>query len=178
MSLGLLVIRVAIGLLFVGHGAQKLFGSFGGHGPEGTGAFFESQGMRPGRLMAVAAGASELVGGALFAAGLLTPVGAALISATMITAMLTVHAGKGLWMTEGGVEYNLVLVAAVFGVTAIGAGKWSLDHAIGWDVSGVWWGIGAVVVALIGAGAVLTRARMRASQHAGPRPPRSTAPSA
>jgi len=151
MSLGLLVIRVAIGLLFVGHGAQKLFGSFGGHGPEGTGAFFESQGMRPGRLMAVAAGASELVGGALFAAGLLTPVGAALISATMITAMLTVHAGKGLWMTEGGVEYNLVLVAAVFGVTAIGAGKWSLDHALGLHVAGVEWAVGELAVGLVGA---------------------------
>jgi putative oxidoreductase len=150
MSLGVLVIRVAVGLLFVGHGAQKLFGSFGGHGPEGTGAFFESQGMRPGRLMAVAAGAAELVGGALFAAGLLTPVGAALISATMITAMLTVHAGKGLWATEGGVEYNLVLVAAVFGVTAIGAGKWSLDHALGLHVAGVGWAVGELGIALAG----------------------------
>jgi putative oxidoreductase len=101
--------------------------------------------------MAVAAGASELVGGALFAAGLLTPVGAALISTTMITAMLTVHAGKGLWMTEGGIEYNLVLVAAAFGVTAIGAGKWSLDHALGLHVAGVGWAVGELAVGLVGA---------------------------
>jgi putative oxidoreductase len=161
MSLGLLVIRVAVGLLFVGHGAQKLFGAFGGHGPEGTGAFFESQGIRPGRLMALAAGASELVGGALFAAGLLMPVGAALISATMITAMLTVHAGRGLWVTEGGVEYNLVLLAAAFGVTAIGAGKWSLDHALGLHVAGVSWAVGELVVAL--AGSLMTIAIGRSS---------------
>lgn len=165
MSLGLLVIRVAIGLLFIGHGAQKLFGSFGGHGPEGTGAFFESQGMRPGRLMAVAAGASELVGGALFAAGLLTPVGAALISATMITAMLTVHAGKGLWMTEGGVEYNLVLLAAAFAVTAIGAGDWSLDHALGLDLAGVGWAVAELAVAL--AGGLMTIAIGRSSLRRG-----------
>jgi putative oxidoreductase len=151
MSVGLLVIRLAVGLLFMGHGAQKLFGSFGGHGPEGTGAFFESQGMRPGRLMALAAGASELVGGALFAAGLLTPVGAALISVTMITAMLTVHAGKGLWATEGGMEYNLVLLATTFGVTAIGAGQWSLDRALGLHVAGAEWAVGELAVGLVGA---------------------------
>src|SRR5215208_7006753 len=112
MDTGLAVLHIVIGLLFVGHGAQKLFGSFGGHGPAGTAAFFESQGMRPGRPMALFAGGAEVVGGALFAAGLLTPVGAALISAVMVTAMWTVHSGKGLWATEGGVEYNLVLLAA------------------------------------------------------------------
>jgi putative oxidoreductase len=167
MTLGLLVIRLAVGLLFVGHGAQKLFGSFGGHGPEGTGAFFESQGMRPGRLMAVSAGAAELVGGTLLAAGLLTPVGAALISAVMVTATLTVHSGKGLWVTEGGVEYNLVLLAAAFAVTAIGAGDWSLDHALGLDVAGVGWAVGELAVAL--AGSLMTIAIGRSSRrHSAP----------
>jgi putative oxidoreductase len=161
MNLGLLVIRLAVGLLFMGHGAQKLFGSFGGHGPEGTGAFFESQGMRPGRLMAVTAGASELIGGVLIAAGMLTPVGAALVSAVMFTAMLTVHYGKGLWLAEGGVEYNLVLIAVAFAVTAIGAGDWSLDHALGLDVAGVDWALGELAVGA--AGALLTVAVGRSS---------------
>jgi putative oxidoreductase len=168
MNLGLLVIRLAVGLLFIGHGAQKLFGAFGGHGPEGTGAFFESQGMRPGRMMALAAGASEIIGGALFAAGLITPLGAALISAVMLTAMLTVHSGKGLWLTEGGVEYNLVLLAAAFAVTAIGAGDWSLDHALGLHVAGVDWAVGELAVGA--AGALLTIAVGRsAARHRVPR---------
>src|SRR4051812_49700756 len=102
MNLGLLIIRLAVGLLFVGHGAQKLFGSFGGHGPAGTAAFFEAQGMRPGRLMALAAGGAEGVGGALFAAGLLTPVGAALISAGVVTALLARSSGQGTWGHQGG----------------------------------------------------------------------------
>jgi putative oxidoreductase len=167
MNLGLLVIRLAVGLLFVGHGAQKLFGSFGGHGPDATGAFFEAQGMRPGRLMALAAGAAEVVGGVLLAVGLLTPVGAALVSAVMFTAMWTVHAGKGLWATEGGVEYNLVLIAAAFAVTAIGAGDWSLDHALGLDVAGVDWAVGELVVGA--AGGVLTIALGRAPARRGAR---------
>jgi putative oxidoreductase len=165
MNLGLLVLRLAVGLLFVGHGAQKLFGSFGGHGPEGTAAFFESQGMRPGRLMARAAGAGEIVGGVLFAAGLLTPVGAALISAVMFTAMWTVHSGKGLWATEGGVEYNVVLIAAAFAVTAIGAGEWSLDNALGLDVAGVEWAAGELAVGA--AGGLLTIALGRSSARHG-----------
>jgi putative oxidoreductase len=165
MNLGLLIIRLAVGLLFVGHGAQKLFGSFGGHGPAGTAAFFESQGMRPGRVMALFAGAAEVAGGALFAAGLLTPVGAALISAVMVTAMLTVHAGKGLWATEGGVEYNLVLIAAAFAVTAIGAGDWSLDHALGLHLAGVGWAVAELAVAL--AGGLMTIAIGRSSLRSG-----------
>jgi putative oxidoreductase len=165
MNLGLLIIRLAVGLLFVGHGAQKLFGSFGGHGPAGTAAFFEAQGMRPGRPMALFAGGAEVVGGALFAAGLLTPVGAALISAVMVTAMWTVHSGKGLWATEGGVEYNLVLLAAAFAVTAIGAGDWSLDHALGLDLAGVGWAAAELAVAL--AGGLMTIAIGRSSLRRG-----------
>jgi len=76
MDAGILIARVILGLAIGAHGAQKLFGWFGGHGPRGTGAFFESQGMRPGRLMALAAGGAEVIGGLMFAAGLLTPVGA------------------------------------------------------------------------------------------------------
>jgi putative oxidoreductase len=150
MNLGLLVLRLVVGLLFVGHGAQKLFGSFGGHGPEGTGAFFESVGMRPGRTMALAAGSIELIGGLLFAAGLVTPLGAALISITMFTAIWTVHSGNGLWAPEGGYEYNLVLLAAAFAVSAIGAGAWSLDHALELDVAGAGWALGELAAGVAG----------------------------
>ncbi|MDQ0928845.1 putative membrane protein YphA (DoxX/SURF4 family) [Bacillus atrophaeus] len=73
LSVGLLIIRLIIGLLFVGHGAQKLFGWFGGHGLKGTGGWFESIGMKPGVTVALLAGLSELFGGIMFALGLLTP---------------------------------------------------------------------------------------------------------
>src|SRR3954453_5913461 len=103
------LLRVLVGALFVGHGTQKLFGWFGGHGPEGTGQFFESLGLKPGKLNAMAAGGSEALGGVLLALGFLTPVGAALLSGPMITAIRTVHLEKGPWVTEGGYEYNVVL---------------------------------------------------------------------
>lgn len=117
MKLGALITRTVIGGLFVGHGTQKLFGWFGGHGPDGTGQFFEGLGMRPGKRNAVAAGAAEAGGGLLFALGLFTPAAAAALSSVMITAMRTAHSGKGPWVTEGGYEYNLVLLAAIFAVT-------------------------------------------------------------
>jgi putative oxidoreductase len=127
LAVGLLIIRVVVGLLFVGHGAQKLFGWFGGYGPKGTGGWMESIGMKPGVLMAVAAGLMELVGGALFAAGLFTPLAAALITLTMLGAIVKVHWKNGIWVTANGYEYPLVLVAVVIGVAFAGAGSYSLD---------------------------------------------------
>jgi putative oxidoreductase len=162
MNLGLLALRVVVGLLFVGHGAQKLFGSFGGHGPDGTGAFFESVGMRPGRSMALVAGAFEVIGGLLLAAGLVTPLGAAMLSIVMFTAIWTVHIGKGLWVTEGGFEYNLVLLATTFAVSAIGAGAWSLDHALGLDVAGVGWALAELAVGAAGAAMAIAAGRATA----------------
>jgi putative oxidoreductase len=159
MNLGLLVIRAAVGLLLVGHGSQKLFGWFGGHGPEGTGASFESLGLRPGRRMAVLAGVSEIAGGGLLTAGLVTPLGAALLSAVMLTAIWTVHGTNGLWITEGGFEYNLVLMAAAFGVSAAGPGEWSLDHVLGLDIAGVGWAFAALAVGAVGAIAAIALAR-------------------
>jgi putative oxidoreductase len=145
MALGLLVLRVIVGGLFIGHGVQKLFGFFGGHGLKQTGAFFESLGLRSGRTMALAAGLGELVGGGLFALGLVTPLGAALIIAIMVAAIAIVHWRSGLWATNGGFEYNLVLIAVALAVTSIGAGKWSLDSALGLHVAGVNWAVGALV---------------------------------
>lgn len=127
MDLGLLLIRLVVGLLFVGHGAQKLFGWFDGYGPKGTGGWMESIGIKPGVLVAVAAGLMELTGGVLFAAGLLTPVAALLLVLTMLGAIVKVHARNGLWVTANGMEYPLVLIVVAIGVALIGAGAYSLD---------------------------------------------------
>lgn len=127
MGLGLLIVRLVIGLLFVGHGAQKLFGWFGGYGPKGTGGWMESIGIKPGVAMAVMAGLMELIGGSLFAAGLFTPVGAVLIALTMLVAIFKVHGPNGIWATSNGYEYPLVLLAVAVGVALTGAGAYSLD---------------------------------------------------
>src|ERR1700754_4705021 len=144
MNVALLVLRIVVGVLFAGHGAQKLFGWFGGHGLEGTGGFFDSLGLGPGRTTALLAGMAEFFGGLLFALGLATPLASALICAVMFVAIMSVHWRQGLWVTEGGIEYPLVLVAVAFAVAATGAGKYSLDHALGLDYDGVAWGVGAV----------------------------------
>jgi putative oxidoreductase len=136
VKLGLALLRWIVGGLFVGHGTQKLFGWFGGHGPDGTGQLFESLGLRPGRRHAVAAGATEAGGGALVALGLFTPVAAAGLTGTMFTAIRKVHGAKGPWVTDGGYEYNLVLIAAMLALADLGPGDWSLDHALGTEVKG------------------------------------------
>ncbi len=130
LALGLLLVRLVVGLLFIGHGAQKLFGWFGGYGPKGTGGWMESVGIKPGVVMAVLAGLMELLGGVLFAAGLLTPLAAVLIAATMVGAIVKVHGPNGLWSTANGYEYQLVLLVVAIGVALTGAGAYSLDALI------------------------------------------------
>jgi len=127
INIGLLIIRLVIGLLFVGHGAQKLFGWFGGYGLKGTGGWFESIGMKPGVTMALFAGFAELIGGVLFALGLLTPLAGIMIAGTMIMAIVKVHASNGLWATSNGYEYNLTLLAVAIGIALIGPGQYALD---------------------------------------------------
>jgi putative oxidoreductase len=168
MEVGLFLIHVVVGLLIAAHGSQKLFGWFGGRGVAGTGGMMEALGLVPGRDMAVAAGAAEFAGGLLLALGLLVPVAAVLIASTYLVAGRTAHAGKGPWNASGGWEYVLVLSTVAVGLAFNGAGKWSLDHAIGWDVAGLWWGIGAAVVALIGAIAVLAGTRRMSNASRGP----------
>jgi putative oxidoreductase len=136
MKLGLTVLRGVVGGLFVGHGAQKLFGWFGGHGLEGTGKFFDSIGLRPGRRHATAAGAAEAGGGALLALGLFTPAAAATLIGVMSTAIHRVHFKNGPWSTDGGYEYNLVLMAIVLALADVGPGDLSLDHALGTELKG------------------------------------------
>lgn len=150
MEIGLLLIHATVGVLLVGHGVQKLFGWVGGYGIEGTGGFMEQLNMRPGRHMAIAAGGSEAIGGALLAVGLLTPLAAVLIGSTMLVASLTAHAGKGPFASNGGWELPLINGVVAVGLAFNGAGQWSLDNAIGLDVAGFWWGFGASVLAIAG----------------------------
>lgn len=127
IALGLLLIRLVVGVLFIGHGTQKLFGWFGGYGPKGTGGWLESVGIKPGVAMAVLAGLMELIGGLLLAAGLFTPLAAVLITLTMLGAIIKVHAKNGIWASANGYEYPLVLTAVAIGISLIGPGSYSLD---------------------------------------------------
>lgn len=160
MDIGLFVLRLLIGLLIAGHGAQKLFGLFGGHGVAGTGAFFDQLGFRPGRTMALIAGATELGAGLLLALGLLTPLAGAGVIGTLLVAA-SVHAGKGLWNTDGG--YELPLVYAVIGaaLALTGAGAHSLDAALGlaWSPLASW---GAIALGVLSGAGVLAARRITA----------------
>jgi putative oxidoreductase len=167
MEIGLLLIHAVIGTFVAAHGAQKLFGWLGGFGLEGTGGYLEGFGLRPGKMLAFAAGASEVTGGLLLAAGLATPLAAALVAGTMLVAVRTDHAGKGFWVYNGGAEYALTVATVVVGLAFNGAGAWSVDAAIGWDVNGVAWGLGALGAAVAGAASVLTLGRAPRSARAG-----------
>src|SRR3954469_7126753 len=159
MDLALFVLRIVVGGLFAAHGAQKLFGSFGGHGIAGTGQFFEGLGLRPGERHARAAGLGEFGGGLLLVLGFLTPLGAAAIIGVMTVAILTVHGPKGWQNTEGGYEYNAVLAAVAFALAAAGPGGWSVDHALGLDSGGVGWGFAALAAGVLGGMGALIWAR-------------------
>jgi putative oxidoreductase len=168
MDLALLVLRLIVGGLFIGHGAQKLFGAFGGGGLDGTAGMFDNIGLRPGWLHARAAGTAEFGGGALIALGLFTPFAAAALIAVMTAAVLTVHAPNGIWNTNQGYEFNLVLAAVVFALAGVGAGAWSLDNAFGFDLNGTGWASGALVVGVIGGIGTVLSGRTVASREPHP----------
>lgn len=130
-DLALLVLRLVTGGLLAGHGAQKLFGSFGGHGLEGTGGWLESMGMRPGKNWAMAAGAAEFGGGALTALGLMNPIGPILMFGPMATATRLVHWDKPVWVSEGGAELPLTNLAIGTALLLSGPGAISLDRIFG-----------------------------------------------
>ena len=150
MDLGRLVLRLVLGGLFVGHGTQKLFGWFGGQGPDGTSEMMESVGLRPGRVNAIAAGATETASGALLAAGAATPLAAAGITGVMVTAVRRIHWKNGLWNTSGGYEYNAVIVAALAALVEAGPGRWSLDSARGRVRRGTRWTLAALALGALG----------------------------
>ncbi len=129
-NLGLLVLRLVLGVVFLGHGAQKAVGAFGGPGFAAASGFIGSLGFRPARLWTGIAVGGELVAGALFVLGLWTPVAGLLAIATMLVAIFKVHAPKGFFVQNGGYEYNLVLAVAALAVAAIGPGALSVDHLL------------------------------------------------
>jgi putative oxidoreductase len=175
MDLALLVLRLVVGLTFAAHGAQKLFGAFGGPGIEGTAGFFEQIGLRPGRLHAWTAALTEFLGGLAIALGIVTPIPAAALIAVMTAAVITVHLKNGFFASNQGFEFNLVLAAALFALAGVGAGGWSLDAALNIGMIGTAWALGALGAGLLGGiGAVLggrlasREIRRHGSQHPTP----------
>jgi putative oxidoreductase len=160
MAYGILFLRVAVGLTLAAHGAQKVFGWFGGGGPRGTATSFGSMGFSPPLAMALIAGLSELAG-VVFALGLLTPFAALAITSVMVVAVGSVHWKNGFFVGKGGFEYNLTLWTVAIAVAAIGPGRFSLDRALGIDdnLSGVWWGVGVLVASIAGGLLVLSTRR-------------------
>ena len=130
-DLGLLLLRLTLGAVFLGHGAQKAFGAFGGPGFQAASGFIGSLGFRPARVWTALAVGGELVAGLLFVLGLLTPLAGLLVLATMAVAIAKVHGPKGFFVQDGGFEYNLVLIIAAVAVAATGPGALSLDHLLG-----------------------------------------------
>ncbi|MBU1438148.1 MAG: DoxX family protein [Gammaproteobacteria bacterium] len=124
---GALALRVPVGIIFAAHGAQKLFGWFGGYGLEGTGGWMESIGLTPGVLMALLAGSAEFFGGLALVLGLLTRPAAFALSIAMVVAIFSVHFANGLFMSNNGYEFGLALLAASVSLLFSGAGKASVD---------------------------------------------------
>ncbi|MFD9095731.1 DoxX family membrane protein [Streptomyces collinus] len=151
---GLLLLRLTFGLLMAAHGAQKLFGLFGGHGLTETSRGFAALGYRPGKLFAVVGGSSELLGGLGLAVGLLTPLAAAALIGVMINAMATVTGAHGLWDTDGGVEYSVCITVVALAVTAIGPGRLAVDRFFRWGAGG--WPQAAFALGLGGLAAAIT----------------------
>jgi putative oxidoreductase len=127
---GITVLRIVVGLIFMAHGSQKLFGMFGGYGLEGTGQYMASQGLNPGYLMALLSGSAEFFGGLFLAIGLLARPAAVVLIGLLVVAILSVHIHNGLFMANNGYEYALTLMAVAIAVLFEGAGRLSLDRAI------------------------------------------------
>lgn len=144
-----LVIRIALGVVFIAHGYNHVFG---GGKIAGTGRWFESLGMRLGRLQAWLASLTELGSGALLILGLATPVAAAGIVGTMLVAWITNHLKNGFFIFRPGEGYNYVMTLTLvsLGLAGYGAGRVSLDYVLGWFQPGGWWGLGIAAVGGIG----------------------------
>jgi putative oxidoreductase len=168
-DLGLLLLRLGTGGVLAAHGAQKLFGWFGGHGIEGTGQYMESIGYVPGKASATAAGLAEAGGGTLLALGLATPAAGAAAAGAMAGAS-AVHAPNGFFAMEGGYEYAASLALAATGLAVAGPGRLSLDHAFrhvvdrGWMVPAALGVTAAVTTLVVGARAQRVRRQERHRQ--------------
>jgi putative oxidoreductase len=167
MDIALLLIHGFVGALLLAHGIGHLFGKLGsGGGLAATSEYVASLGLRPARLMGFLLGATEIAAGALFAVGLLTPLAAAGIAALMIVATFTDHRGH-FWIFDNGSEYVLTNAVVALALAFSGPGRYSLDHALGLDLAGNWWGVAAAAAAV--GGAVFTLAVFREhAPHASP----------
>jgi putative oxidoreductase len=158
-EIGILLIRLLFGAAMAAHGAQKVFGWFGGHGLKKTGGFFEALGFRPGVAFAAAAGLSELAGGMLLALGLFTPFGGAAVLGAMLVAMVSVHLKNGSFALNNGVELPFLYAATSLGLTFTGAGALSLDAVLGLSSLAQDFAGGLIVLAATGAAATLVLRR-------------------
>jgi putative oxidoreductase len=166
MALGLLMLRLVVGLTLAAHGAQKLFGWFGGYGLNGTGGFLEQLGFVPGRRHALFAGLAELGGGLLLALGLATPLAATLIISVMFVAIATVHIKHGFFNQNQGYEYALTLAVVALSLAIIGAGPISVDGALRLQDAGTVWGLAALLAAVIGGAVQLAGRKLPTAQKA------------
>jgi putative oxidoreductase len=156
IDLGILLVRVLFGAAIAAHGAQKLFGWFGGYGIKGTGGFFEAIGFRPGTTFAALAGLSEFGGGLLLILGLFTPLGAAAVLSAMIVALVSVHLKGGFFASSNGIEMPFLYGAAALGLAFTGGGAFSLDAVLPVKVlTEPYVVIGVLVLAVAGAAVVL-----------------------
>jgi putative oxidoreductase len=156
MDTGIFIIRVFFGLAMAAHGAQKLFGWFGGYGIKATGGFFESIGFRPGAAFATAAALSEMGGGLLITIGLFTPFGAAAVLSAMLVAMASVHLKNGFFAAGNGIELPFLYAVAALGIGLTGSGAISLDSMLGLNfLAAAYVVTGLPVLAVLGAVATL-----------------------
>lgn len=160
IELGMLVIRMGIGLMLLAHGWNKVFGE---GGISGTTRWFQSLGLHPAWLHARIAAGTEIVAGVLICLGLLNSLGTAAVIGLMTVATFTDHRGKGYFVFKGGCEYTLLVAAVAAGMAAVGPGGWSLDHVAGLDLSGPWWAVAAVILGTI-SGVVLLVSSLRPHQ--------------
>ncbi len=150
MKLGRLIARLIVGGLFFGHGTQKLFGWFGGPGQEGTEAMMDKLDMHPPHEQALLASWAETAGGAMLALGFLTPLSAAALTGSMITAIRKVHFPNGLWAMNQGYEYNLALIAVLAALLDGGPGKPSIDSVLGIECTGPAWTVASLAAGAFG----------------------------
>jgi putative oxidoreductase len=181
MRIGRLLARLFVGSLFFAHGTQKLFGWFGGPGLDGASRMMDSLEMKPGRRNAIAASVSETAGGAMLAAGALTPVAATALIGTMLTAIRKVHLEKGFFASQGGYEFNLTLVAALLALIDGGPGPISVDGALGLECTGSGWALASLAAGAGGSALAIAAGEHRAGQEMSEQAPASgdgTAPEA
>ncbi len=165
MEIGLLL-RLTVGLTLAAHGAQKLFGWFGGPGLRGAGTGMEMLGFFPGRRHALLAGMAEAGGGLLLALGFLTSLAASVVFSVMLVAGVSAHVKRGFFLATGGFEYTLVLGLAGLTLAFTGPGALSVDSFVGLHLGGAFWGAAALLAGLAGGTIQLGRRHLAPESHA------------